>query len=124
MVRRLALGLALAGGLALPLASAADAAMMDGFIASPHPSDQFIPIEQAQFVFNGRPYCWYDDGWQGPGWYWCGYAYRTGLGWGGGYGWNGWRHGGYGYHGAHHHGGGGQHHGGGGQHHGGGGHKH
>jgi hypothetical protein len=30
--------------------------------------------------------------WQGPGWYWCGYAYRTGLGWGGGYEWNGWRH--------------------------------
>ena len=22
------------------------------------------------YVFGGRRYCWYDDGWQGEGWYW------------------------------------------------------
>ena len=33
---------------------------------------------------GGYDYCWADDGWPGPGWYWCGYAYRPGLGWGGG----------------------------------------
>ena len=30
------------------------------------------------------------DGWNGPGWYWCGYAWRRGYGWGGGYGYHGW----------------------------------
>ena len=48
-------------------------------------------IENVQFSFGGRRYCWYDDGWQGPGWYWCGYRWRSGLGWGGGEGWQGWR---------------------------------
>ena len=48
-------------------------------------------VERAQFFFDGRDYCWYDDGWHGPGFYWCGYAFRTGFGWGGGYGWHGWR---------------------------------
>jgi hypothetical protein len=48
-------------------------------------------VEQVQFRWGGYNYCWYDDGWQGPGWYWCGYAYRTGLGWGGPLGWNNWR---------------------------------
>jgi hypothetical protein len=53
--------------------------------------DGFAMIEDVQFVFGGRRYCWYDDGWQGSGWYWCGYPWRSGLGWGGGEGWNGWR---------------------------------
>jgi hypothetical protein len=46
--------------------------------------------EQAQFIYLGRPYCWYPYGWAGAGWYWCGYGTRAGLGWGGAYGWNGW----------------------------------
>jgi hypothetical protein len=51
-------------------------------------------VEKAQvFVWHGRRYCWYDDGWQGPGFYRCGYARRHGLGWGGGAGWNGWQQG-------------------------------
>jgi hypothetical protein len=53
-------------------------------------------IELAQFVFGGHNYCWYDGGWRGPGWYWCGYAWRHGLGWGGGAGFHGWSHGGHG----------------------------
>jgi hypothetical protein len=32
------------------------------------------------FYWHGRRYCWYDDGWNGPGWYWCGYAWRWNLG--------------------------------------------
>lgn len=47
-------------------------------------------IDKAQFMYLGRPYCWYPYGWAGPGWYWCGYGTRTGLGWGGGHGWNNW----------------------------------
>ena len=52
--------------------------------------------EQAQFIWGGRNYCWYVDGWHGPGWYWCGYAFRSGYGWGGGHGWRGWYAPGYG----------------------------
>jgi hypothetical protein len=32
-------------------------------------------------------YCFYFNGWQGPGWYRCGFAWRRNLGWGGEYGW-------------------------------------
>jgi hypothetical protein len=46
--------------------------------------------ERSQFVYLGKPYCWYPYGWAGAGWYWCGYGTRAGLGWGGAYGWNGW----------------------------------
>ena len=48
-------------------------------------------VENAQFIYGGRNYCFYLDGWHGPGWYWCGYAYRRGYGWGGPEGWHGWR---------------------------------
>jgi len=65
-------------------------------------------IEKTQYFWGGRNYCWYPNGWRGPGWYWCGYAFRPGWGWGGGYGWRGWGggqrwHGGYrgGWHGGH-----------------------
>jgi hypothetical protein len=33
-------------------------------------------IERTQFVYLGRPYCWYPYGWAGAGWYWCGYGTR------------------------------------------------
>jgi hypothetical protein len=56
-------------------------------------------IELAQFVFGGHNYCWYDSAWSGPGWYWCGYAMRRGLGFGGGAGFHGWAHGGHDGHG-------------------------
>lgn len=51
-------------------------------------------LQQAQFLFSGRNYCWYDNGWRGSGYYWCGYAFRRGYGWGGPVGWNGWGRGG------------------------------
>ena len=71
-----ALALAVAAGFALPLAGSAEAAM-GGVV----PATQLLPIEQAQFFFLGHNFCWYDDGWQGPGWYWCNYAWRSGYGW-------------------------------------------
>jgi hypothetical protein len=73
-----------------------------------------------EFGFNGDNYGWYDDGWDGPGWYIVGYEFRRGFGFGGREGWHGWHHRGSHSHG-HHGGGGGGHHGGGGGHHGGGG---
>jgi hypothetical protein len=47
-------------------------------------------IETAQFSFQGRRHCWYTRGWNGAGWYQCGYQARKGHGWGGAEGWNGW----------------------------------
>ncbi len=52
------------------------------------------PVEQAQFILEGRNYCFYLNGWHGPGFYWCGYAFRQGYGWGGPEGWHGWTRGG------------------------------
>ncbi|WP_412772788.1 hypothetical protein [Nitrobacter sp.] len=82
-------------------------------------------IQPVQFFYGGRNYCWYDDGWRGPGFYWCGYAFRRGLGWGGGAGWHGWHRGDHHIGGHHHHRGSGVYPGGpgrSGMHHGGGGH--
>lgn len=57
-------------------------------------------LETVQYFWGGRRYCWYPGGWHGPGWYWCGYAWRRGWGWGGGPGWHGWAYrGGPGWHG-------------------------
>jgi hypothetical protein len=47
----------------------------------------------AVYVVDGRPYCFYFDGWHGAGWYRCGFAHRRNLGWGGEYGWQGWSYG-------------------------------
>ena len=58
-------------------------------------ADGLSTVEKTQFYYSGRDYCWYPDGWHGPGFYWCGYAWRSGFGWGGPIGWRGWRpHGG------------------------------
>ena len=48
------------------------------------------PVAPYPYLYGGRRYCWYDAAWNGPGWYSCGFAWRSGYGWGGGYGWNGW----------------------------------
>src|SRR5215208_2071984 len=55
--------------------------------------DSLRIAESVQYFYGGRNYCWYPYGWNGPGWYWCGYAYRRGFGWGGGEGFRGWRFG-------------------------------
>jgi len=60
-------------------------------------ADRVSAVEKTQFVYLGRNYCWYPDGWHGPGFYWCGYAWRSGFGWGGPIGWHGWRGGGRGF---------------------------
>lgn len=55
-------------------------------------------LQPVQFFYGGRNYCWYNMGWHGPGFYWCGFASRRGMGWGGGAGWRGWDHRGGGRH--------------------------
>jgi hypothetical protein len=79
------------------IALMAMAALADGVaaatpIAAPHAiaADALALAEPVQFFHLGKPYCWYQYGWAGPGWYWCGHGTRFGVGWGGPYGWKGW----------------------------------
>jgi hypothetical protein len=94
MSRKFTHTVAIAAALGLGGASAAQAGIGDGALGARTPLTSASQVENAQFLFGGQNYCWYDDGWSGPGWYWCGYAFRTGLGWGGGDGFHGWRRGG------------------------------
>ena len=87
MFRKFALSLGLISQLALP----ASAELGVGGSALRDSLSQSSPVEPAQFFWGGHRYCWYDFGWQGPGWYRCGFAWRTGFGWGGPVGWHGWR---------------------------------
>ena len=68
------------------------AAGVSGAHAAPvGPRNPLLIDASVHFYFwSGHRYCWYPDGWDGPGWYWCGYPWRDGLGWGGPFGWNGW----------------------------------
>jgi len=87
------------GGLAVciagPLSTSALATVGAGGDAVAHLWSRSTPIETVQYYsFDGVDYCWYDEAWQGPGWYWCGYDWINGYGWGGPYNWNGWGGGG------------------------------
>jgi Chaperone of endosialidase len=48
--------------------------------------------EPEYYWYTGHRYCWYDGGWHGPGWYWCGENFHDGFGWGGPIGWHFWYH--------------------------------
>ncbi len=82
-------------GAAMILSIPAQAAPTNGLGQFHKPADDLDMLKKAQFFFGGRNYCFYFDGWHGPGWYWCGYAYRRGYGWGGPEGWHGWHRGEY-----------------------------
>ena len=90
MFRRLAMSLAAAAALIAQLALPASATLGVGGFAVRDSLAESSPVENAQFVWGGRNYCWYASAWRGPGWYQCGFAWRRGLGWGGGAGWHGW----------------------------------
>jgi len=103
MLRKILVSFAIVASLALPIANSASAAIEDGIVAAGHNFTRILPIDTVQYIYGGHNYCWYDDGWNGPGWYWCGQYLTSGIGWGGGYGWHHW-HGGHPsayYHGAH-----------------------
>jgi hypothetical protein len=105
MSLRLSLLAALLALVAAPLASVAEAGVGDNAGGVGGLMKRIAPVEQAQyFSFDDNNFCWYDGGWQGPGWYWCGDEWTDGVGWGGPYGWNGWRGGRFRRH--HSHGGG------------------
>ncbi len=62
-------------------------------IAQPAENPLLQDVQQRVFIYHGRPYCFYFDGWHGAGWYRCGWNWRRGFGWGGIYGWNDWEYG-------------------------------
>ena len=42
--------------------------------------DDLSMIDTVQvYIIGGHRHCWYDDAWNGPGWYWCGYGWRRGA---------------------------------------------
>jgi len=76
---------------ALALSGAIFAGPVVAMSASPLTAPSVLgDLQQVQYIYGGRNYCWYNNGWRGPGYYWCGYAMRRGFGWGGGPGWRGW----------------------------------
>jgi len=91
-MKKLFLALALAGsalfGLAAGSAQAAPLSAAPGAIGAAAQSMSIV--DSVQYVYGGRPHCWYPSGWKGPGWYVCGNRWRRGYGWGGPVGWNGW----------------------------------
>lgn len=91
-MRKLGFAFALAAGLGLAAASFGSA---QAAVAGPSgqlgaAAGSLSAVEKTAFVYRGRTHCWYDRGWNGPGWYWCGYRDRRGRGWGGPRGWNNW----------------------------------
>lgn len=84
----LAIGAALTGA----AAAAAPASPLQGIAPL-----QERPYQTVQYYgrryWDDEWYCFYWDGWRGPGWYLCDYEWRYGYGWGGPSGWHGWRNG-------------------------------
>jgi hypothetical protein len=81
---------AIAVGSSLSIASSANATIAGTGVSAA--VDRLNAVEQVQYFYGGRRHCFYPEGWHGPGWYWCGYHRRHGLGWGGEEGYRGWRH--------------------------------
>jgi len=82
-----AIALAASGVLMSGLAEAAVTGPSQGINAA---ADNLNMMQDVQYRFQNRRHCWYNRGWNGEGWYQCGYHVRHGRGWGGGEGWNGW----------------------------------
>ena len=62
---------ALAATAAMVVGGSAGAASMSAPAAIRTAADSLKMTENVQFFWSGHNYCWYDDGWNGPGWYWC-----------------------------------------------------
>ena len=91
MSRNLSLAVTLLTLVSLPFSTVAIAGVGDNAGVVVDLLKRTSPVEESQYyTFDDNDYCWYDEGWQGPGWYWCDYEWESGVGWGGPYGWNGW----------------------------------
>ena len=90
MLRKLVLSISLSLAIAASSADSAQAAIGEGLLPAHQQFGDMTSVSRVQFVYGGYNYCWYPNGWRGPGFYWCGYALQIGVGWGGGWGWRGW----------------------------------
>ena len=77
----------MAGASLIGSAQAAPVGLLDGERTVIGGSNMIVDVRNA---WGGKNYCWYGDGWNGAGWYQCGYGWRRGYGWGGPYSWHGW----------------------------------
>ena len=82
----------LSAGIALYGPQSANARMPNGLQPALDQLDA-ESIVNVQYSWRGQRYCWYVNGWRGPGWYRCGFHLRRGFGWGGPMGWHGWESG-------------------------------
>jgi hypothetical protein len=89
-MRKFALTLAAIALSAGALVGKADAMPLGATSPLASAADELNAVEKTQYRWGGRQYCFYPDGWRGPGFYWCGYHLRRGMGWGGPMGWRGW----------------------------------
>jgi hypothetical protein len=87
---KIGLATAVAVGVSASIAGSASATIATTGMSAA--ADRLTTVEQVDYRWGGHRHCWYADGWNGPGWYWCGYHHRRGFGWGGGEGYRGWRH--------------------------------
>jgi hypothetical protein len=60
-----------------PFANRAEAGVGDMSGVAPSLFERSSPVQRAQFSGD----CWYDNGWNGPGYYQCGNEWNNGLGW-------------------------------------------
>jgi hypothetical protein len=72
MLRKVALSLALASCAGMPLCDVAEASIVDGPFPPASEMKNIAPLEKALFIHRGIAYCWYPNGWRGPGFYQCG----------------------------------------------------
>ena len=59
----------------------AEAISLNGVSGIRDAQEELNVVDQVQYYYGGRQYCWYDNGWNGPGWYWCGRYLTPGIGW-------------------------------------------
>jgi hypothetical protein len=88
-MRNVLIGAAAAAALLAPITAGAQPQGAPQLIFGVDRADQAPAATPVQFLYSGRQYCWYPGGWRGPGFYWCGYSGRQGMGWGGPVGWMG-----------------------------------
>jgi hypothetical protein len=69
VLRRLTLTLAVSLASCVPLMVAAHAAIGSGAASVRTQLQASVPLHRIQYVYGGYNYCFYPNGWHGPGWY-------------------------------------------------------
>jgi hypothetical protein len=82
MSRGFSVKAALLALLSLPISNAAIAGVAENMGGVADLLKRTAPVTKAQYdSSDDGDLCWYDQGWQGPGWYLCGDEWDYGVGW-------------------------------------------